>query len=136
MKGGKRHRRGKKAPAADDRKHDVLFRSDDQVYARVDRMLGNGRVSLTCSDGASRLGIIRGSMRRREWVAAGDIVLAALRGFEEDKADVVHRYGHQEAAMLERRGEIDGALRCSSTAADVLPTAEDSVVEFVDVDDI
>ena len=36
----------------------------------------------------------------------GDIVLVALREFEEDKADIVHKYYTGEATHLIRVGEI------------------------------
>jgi initiation factor 1A len=37
-------------------------------YAQVTKMLGGGRVSLQCYDGVTRMGLIRGTMRRRVWI--------------------------------------------------------------------
>lgn len=80
-----------------------------QRYARVERLLGNGRVRALCDDGASRQCRIRGSMRRRVWVRVGDVVLVTLRQFgsagEDDKADLVHRYEAAEVDSLRRLGE-------------------------------
>ena len=37
-------------------------------------------------DGVTRLGHIRGKMRKKVWVSAGDIVLVGLREYQDDKA--------------------------------------------------
>ena len=37
-------------------------------------------------------GIVRGSMRRRAWMKAGDIVLTSMRNFQDSKVDIVHVY--------------------------------------------
>ena len=49
-------------------------------------MLGNGRCECYCFDGVTRLGHIRGKMRKKVWVSAGDIVLVGLREYQDDKA--------------------------------------------------
>jgi len=66
-------------------------------------MLGDGRASLQCYDGITRTGLIRGTMRRRVWINAGDIVLIGLREFQEDKADIIHKYSTDEARQLQVR---------------------------------
>lgn len=68
-------------------------------------MLGNGRVRAKFSDGIERQCRIRGSMRRREWVHVGDIVLVALRDLAGDKADIVFKYQQAEVQRLRRLGE-------------------------------
>lgn len=95
-----------------------------QVYARVLRLLGNGRLLAKCGDGEERQCRIRGSMRRREWVRAGDTVLVALRELEGDKADVVHRYQPGEVQKLDRLGET------VRIAADDDEAAMDELVVF------
>ena len=46
-------------------------------------MLGNGRCECYCFDGVTRLGHIRGKMRKKVWVSAGDIVLVGLREYRD-----------------------------------------------------
>ncbi len=48
-------------------------------------MLGNGRAECYCYDGVTRLGHIRGKMRKKVWVSAGDIVLVGKRDYQDDK---------------------------------------------------
>lgn len=61
-------------------------------YGQVLRMLGNGRLEAHCFDGVRRLCHIRGKMRKRVWVNAGDIVLISLREFQDNKGDVIAKY--------------------------------------------
>jgi translation initiation factor 1A len=104
----------------DTRKREVLFKEDGQVYGRALAMLGNGRLRAQCDDGVERLCKIRGSMRRREFVHVGDLVLVALRDFggadggpaDDDnkkkvleKADVIFRYHPPEVQILKKYGE-------------------------------
>ncbi|RQO99949.1 hypothetical protein POPTR_014G093801v4 [Populus trichocarpa] len=56
-KGGKNRKRGKND--ADDEKRELIFKEDEQEYAQVIRVLGNGRCETCCIDGLQRLGHIR-----------------------------------------------------------------------------
>jgi len=76
-----------------------------EEYARIDKMLGNGRVSVIYSDGAVILAHIRGSLRRCK-MAIGDIVLVSIRDFQPDKCDIIHKYEKEEVRKLFNLGEI------------------------------
>lgn len=89
-----------------DKGRDFPMAEDDQVYARVTKMLGNGRLMAACTDSRERMCKIRGSMRKREWVRVGDLVLVALRDFQDGKADVVFLYKDAEVHRLKRLGEL------------------------------
>jgi translation initiation factor 1A len=74
-----------------------------QNYAQVVSMLGDGRIKIKClvdNKIVEKLGIIRGSMRKRQWINSGDIVIVCIREFETDKCDVVYVY------PKDRRNEI------------------------------
>ena len=83
-KGGKNRRRGKNEN--EETKRQLEFKEPGQEYSQVVRMLGNGRCECYCFDGVTRLGHIRGKMRKKVWVSAGDIVLVGLREYQDDKA--------------------------------------------------
>merc|ERR1719211_815155 len=70
-----------------------------------------------CFDGTKRLCHIRGKMRKKVWVAQGDIVLIGLRDFQDSKADVILKYMPDEARNLKSFGE----------------EAQDDEIEFDDV---
>ena len=89
-------------------KRELEFKEDGQEYAQVLRLLGNGRVECQCFDGNKRMGTIRGAMKNRVWINAGDIVLVGLREFgsEDDKCDIIMKYFDEEAKELQELGEI------------------------------
>lgn len=103
-KGGKSKRRGK--TTRDSFKKDLTFKVFGQEYAQIVKMLGNGRVQLMCFDGKTRLGIIRGALRKRVWMSVGDIILIGLRDFQDSKADILAKYSMDEARQLKGLGEL------------------------------
>eukprot|EP00611_Tribonema_gayanum_P000787 TRINITY_DN1057_c0_g1_i4.p1 TRINITY_DN1057_c0_g1~~TRINITY_DN1057_c0_g1_i4.p1 ORF type:complete len:192 (-),score=9.41 TRINITY_DN1057_c0_g1_i4:777-1352(-) len=62
-KGGKNRRRGKND--GEETKRELEYKEFGQEYAQVVRMLGNGRCECYCYDGVTRLGHIRGKMRKK-----------------------------------------------------------------------
>ena len=77
-----------------------------QEYAQVNKLLGNRRLEVSCFDGRTRLAHIRGAIKKREWVSVGDIVLVALRDFQDDKCDIILLYNADEARQLKIMGEL------------------------------
>jgi translation initiation factor 1A len=45
-------------------------------------------------------------MRKKVWVAAGDIVLISLRDYQDEKADVILKYSADEARSLKAAGHL------------------------------
>lgn len=82
-------------------------------------MLGNGRCECFCFDGVTRLGHIRGKMRKKVWITAGDIILVAKRDFQDEKVDIVHKYTADEARNLKQYGELPENARINETAVDM-----------------
>ncbi len=80
---------------------EIVEKEDEQEYAKVEKLLGDCRVELTCFDGMRRVGHIRGKMFRRVWINVGDVVLVGgLRNFEGSKADIIHKYNGDESREL------------------------------------
>lgn len=113
MKNKRARARRNKRTAEAVKTRELVVREDGQAYARVTKMLGNGRLMARCDDGRERTCRIRGSMLRREWVRGGDAVLVSLRSFDDDKADVIHRYDVDEVVRLERMGELTKVVLAS-----------------------
>lgn len=65
--------------------------SNNEMIAEVIQMLGDGRCKLKCYDGINRIGLIRGTMRRRAWIQIGDKVVIHLREFETHKCDIISK---------------------------------------------
>merc|ERR1719498_1206537 len=124
-KGGKNRRRGKNEG---DEKRELIFKEDGQEYGQVLRMLGNGRLEAQCFDGTKRLCHIRGKMRKKVWVAQGDVVLVSLRDFQDDKADIILKYNPDEARNLKTYGELPDNVKINET--DLGEDLSDDGVEF------
>jgi len=95
------------------RKRDFILPDEDQQFAVVKALLGNGRLNALCQDGVERLGKIRGSMRKgpnKAIVNKNDLIIVSARDFE-DKVDVLHKYTHDEAPSMFRMYEIPQALK-------------------------
>lgn len=70
-------------------------------------MLGNARILVKCFDGLTRVGRIRGKMKRKVWIGVGDLVLCGLREFENKKCDVILKYLPEEIRQLKAQGQIE-----------------------------
>jgi len=134
-KGGKNRRRGKNEN--EDEKRELIFKEDGQEYAQVMKMLGNGRCESLCFDGEKRLCHIRGKLRKKVWVNAGDIVLVGLRDYQDEKADIILRYTPDEARNLKQYGEIPDTTKINEGVEEGEDLGDDDVdFTFEDVDDI
>ena len=105
-KGGKGQKAKKKGGNFSSNKRQLDLKEEGQEYALVTRMLGNGRLEAQCYDGKIRKCRIRGSLMKRVWIANGDTILLGLRDFEDDKADVIHKYTPDEVRTLVSDGHI------------------------------
>jgi len=125
------------------KKRDFILPDDEQQYAVVKALLGNGRLTALCQDGVERLGKIRGSLRKgpnKAIINKNDLIIVSCRDYE-DKVDVVHKYMHEEASSMFRLYEIPQALKkaYNSTIEDEIGTSETSNktdhFEFANSDD-
>lgn len=135
-KGGKNRRRGKNDN--DDERRELIFKEEGQEYAQVLRMLGNGRCESACFDSVKRLCHIRGKLRKKVWVNAGDIVLIGLREYQDEKADIILKYTADEARSLKQYGEIPDTTTIHENAegGEGEDGEEGVVFEFDDIDEI
>lgn len=100
-KGGKKHRKAKKNTGMRDTKS-ILMKEDDQEYGQVTSVLGNCRFRLLCADGKERLGIVRGKMRKRQWVRQGSFVIVGIREYEDGKCDIFHVYPDSQNTKIKK----------------------------------
>ena len=133
--GGKKYKRGKRLT---EDKRELPFKEEDQQYAKVTKMLGNGRVEAECTDGISRMCKIRGNMRKKVWINPGDVVLVSLREYQDDKADILFRYTPDETRALRRYGEISmdafgGNKECSDDDDDYVDFDDEEEFDIGDI---
>ena len=105
-KGGKNRRKCKKG-AYSLTKRPLEFKDSEQDYAIILDRKGGPIVTLKCFEtGEEKLGVIRGTMRKREWLSSGNIVLVGLRDFQKDKVDILMKYNDEEVRKLIQYGEL------------------------------
>ena len=129
VKGGKKFKKKKDDGGGDDDLKNIIFREVDQEYAQVTALLGNCRLRLNCIDGKTRIGKIRGAIRKKSWISMNDVVLVSLRDFEDDKCDVLLRYNPHEVHYLQKLGEIPQSIK-TSDKIDVDENCQDLGVDF------
>eukprot|EP01084_Bolivina_argentea_P272277 463544_1 len=103
-KGGKTRRRGKNVNEQTQR--ELILKEEGQEYVQVLKMLGNGRLEAFCFDCKTRICKIRGKMLKKVWINKDDIILISLRNFQDDKADVIHKYLPDEVQELKRKDQL------------------------------
>ena len=81
----------------------ILKDSEDQDYGKVEKLLGNCRVDLLCNDKIKRIGIIRGNMKKKQWVNLHNIVLYSKREYEDNKVDIIHVYTNDNVKNLKNK---------------------------------
>jgi len=105
IKGGKKHKRGKKTDNFD-RKLILKDPKEDQEYAKIKKVNGNGRYVLLCFDGTERLGIAAGNIKRKTRLGLNDIILVSLWNFQDSKCSIIHKYEEDEVQKLKNQGEF------------------------------
>lgn len=132
-KGGKNRRRGKNDNGG--QKRELYYKEEGQEYGQVTKMLGNGRIEVTCFDGIKRMGHIRGKLRKKVWMGQGDIILVSLREFQDGQCDVIHKYNSDEARTLKQQGELPENAKINETDTFGADEDDDVNFEFGDEDD-
>ena len=101
MSKNKAQQRNRRRGSQERARRDLIYKEDGQEYAEVQKALGDGRFTMQCYDNISRIGKIRGKDHRRMWIGVGDLILLSLRDFEDEKADIIHKYSTEEARSLQ-----------------------------------
>jgi len=110
-KGGKNRKKGKSN--AEGVKRELITREDGQEYGICTAMHGCNRMTVHLFTGQDCIGVIRGKIVRRMWINLGNVVLCGNREFEagSPKVDIILRYSQEEAAELQKMGEIPDISR-------------------------
>ena len=96
----------KKQKKNNDTERKIVYKSDkfedQQEYARVDKLLGHCRIMVSLPNKDKKMGIICGRMKGRSYISIGDIIIVSLRGYQDDKVDVIHKYSNDDVKVLKK----------------------------------
>ncbi len=125
----------KKQPSPGSRKLRFPDKRDNEQLGRVVEILGNDHMRVQCEDGKTRLGRIRGKIKKRMWIRLGEIVIIqpwdweTANTAEEDaggdlaKCDIIWRYQLTQTKQLFRRGILPQNL------AEAMNLTEEDLIE-------
>ncbi|XWV25699.1 nucleic acid-binding protein [Tupanvirus soda lake] len=108
--GGKNRRKGKGTTT---KTRELVYKDVNQEYGQIIKSLGNGYMEVMCftSNGnIPKRAHIRGNMRKRVWMAVGDIVLVSIRDYQDTTCDIVMKYTSDEARLLRTRKQLPDGI--------------------------
>lgn len=86
----------------------VPYKVEGTEYARIIKAMGDCKFMCQVSAYQEIIASLRGNMRNRGRVIAGDIVLVSRRDFQQkDHLDILYKYDENVSHKLERWGELD-----------------------------
>ena len=93
-------------------------------------------MEIQCCDGVKRIGHIRGKMRKRNWIANGDVILVSIRDYEPEKCDVIDKYTEEEIRKLKKAGEIPESITLPDSEKEKKEKSDDNYNDIVFEDDL
>jgi translation initiation factor 1A len=77
-----------------------------EQFARAEMMLGAYHIRVRCADGVTRMGRIKGKMKKRVWIREGDTLIVTPWSFQDEKCDIIYRYLKPQTDWLRRNRYI------------------------------
>jgi translation initiation factor 1A len=77
-----------------------------EIFASAELMMGGNHIRVRCFDGITRLGRIRGKIKKRVWIREGDILIVVPWSFQDEKCDISYRYTRPQIDWLRRNRYI------------------------------
>jgi translation initiation factor 1A len=77
-----------------------------EQFALAELMTGANHIRVRCADGVTRMGRIRGTMKKRTWIRDGDTLIITPWSFQDAKCDIVYRYLKPQTEWLQRNRYI------------------------------
>jgi translation initiation factor 1A len=77
-----------------------------EIFACAELMMGANHIRVRCFDGITRMGRIKGKIKKRVWIREGDILLVVPWSFQDSKCDIVYRYTGPQVEWLRRNGYL------------------------------
>ena len=80
---------------------------EGELLGRVIKLLGSDHVMVKCTDEKTRMGRIRGKLKRKIWIRDNDVVTLAPWDFRsDDRGDITWRYTLSQVDWLKNNGHL------------------------------
>ena len=73
-----------------------------EQFAQAELMLGSNHIRVRCSDGVTRLGRIKGKIKKRVWIREGDILIVKVKKSTEEVFLLKNENGDTEESIYVR----------------------------------
>jgi translation initiation factor 1A len=102
---------GKRKVLSEKALKEFMSPSQGEMFGRVVKLLGSDHIMVRCADGLTRVGRIRGKLKRKIWIREGDVVLVAPWDFKSsERCDILWRYTVAQVDELRENGSIPKEL--------------------------
>jgi initiation factor 1A len=119
-----------------------LSECENEKYAHITKMFGNGMCQALCDDSKERTCIIRGKFRggkgkRNSFVVVGTIVLVGLRDWESDsdKCDLLEVYNQNEVDQLKHHPKVPYEFISMNLLSHFISEKDNAGIEFSSIID-
>jgi len=140
-KGGNKHKKMARKSTAPTSQEKIRFSScEDEIYASVAKIYGNGRILVTCNDNIERQCVIRkkfrGKNKRHNEVSIGTYVLVGKREWEttstnKEVTDLLYVYSSEQVMGLKKNQVINSKV-LSCNEKDFGNKEDKNYTEFMD----
>jgi len=73
-----------------------------EMFGSAELMLGANHIRVRCFDGVTRIGRIKGKIKKKVWIREGDILIVVPWSFQDEKCDIIYRYTRPQVEWLRR----------------------------------
>lgn len=77
-----------------------------EIFACAELMMGANHIRVRCFDGVTRMGRIKGKIKKKVWIREGDILIVVPWSFQDDKCDIIYRYTGPQVEWLRKNGYL------------------------------
>jgi translation initiation factor 1A len=79
---------------------------NNEQFALAELMMGANHIRVRCIDGVTRMGRIKGTMKKRSWIREGDTLIVTPWSFQDEKCDIIYRYLKPQTEWLRKNRYI------------------------------
>jgi translation initiation factor 1A len=79
---------------------------NNEQFAVAEMMQGANHIRVRCIDGVTRMGRIKGTIKKRAWIREGDTIIVIPWSFQDSKCDIIYRYLKPQSDWLRKNRYI------------------------------
>jgi translation initiation factor 1A len=77
-----------------------------EMFGCAELMMGANHIRVRCFDGVTRMGRIKGKIKKKVWIREGDILIVIPWNFQDEKCDIIYRYTGPQVEWLRRNNYL------------------------------